>query len=97
MDKNACRDLIRWLIEKAQRHHNFVRIEMEDSTCTTDTIDLYRSLRSDFDNTGIVLQAYLRRTKTMSLQSGHPAECADREGSLRRAAQDCLQRLPDHQ
>ena len=63
LDKNACRDLIRWLIEKAQRHHNFVRIEMEDSTCTTDTIDLYRSLRSDFDNTGIVLQAYLRRTK----------------------------------
>ena len=63
LDKNACRDLIRWLIEKAQGHHNFVRIEMEDSTCTTDTIDLYRSLRSDFDNTGIVLQAYLRRTK----------------------------------
>ena len=63
LDKNACRDLIRWLIEKAQGHNNFVRIEMEDSTCTTDTIDLYRSLRSDFDNTGIVLQAYLRRTK----------------------------------
>ena len=63
LDKNACRELIRWLIEKAQGHHNFVRIEMEDSTCTTDTIDLYRSLRSDFDNTGIVLQAYLRRTK----------------------------------
>ncbi len=63
LDKNACRDLIRWLIEKAQGHHNFVRIEMEDSTCTTDTIDLYRSLRSDFDNTGIVLQAYLRRTQ----------------------------------
>ena len=62
LDKNACRDLIRWLIEKAQGYDNFVRIEMEDSTCTTDTIDLYRSLRSDFDNTGIVLQAYLRRT-----------------------------------
>jgi len=63
IDKNACRDLIRSLIEKAQGHNNFVRIEMEDSTCTTDTIALYRSLRSDFDNTGIVLQAYLRRTK----------------------------------
>ena len=62
LDKNACRDLIGWLIEKARGHDNFVRIEMEDSTCTTDTIDLYRSLRSDFDNTGIVLQAYLRRT-----------------------------------
>ena len=63
MDKNACRDLLRWLIEKAGGHNNFVRIEMENSTCTTDTLELYRSLRSDFDNTGIVLQAYLRRTK----------------------------------
>ena len=63
LDKNACRDLLRWLIEKARGHDNFVRIEMENSTCTTDTLDLYRSLRSDFDNTGIVLQAYLRRTK----------------------------------
>jgi proline dehydrogenase len=42
---------------------NFVRIEMEDSSCTDDTFRLYRELRRrGCDNVGIVLQAYLRRT-----------------------------------
>ena len=36
---------------------------MEDSSCTTDTLRLYRELReSGLDNLGVVLQAYLRRT-----------------------------------
>jgi proline dehydrogenase len=36
---------------------------MEDSSCTDDTLALYRELREDgLDNVGIVLQAYLRRT-----------------------------------
>jgi proline dehydrogenase len=42
---------------------NFVRIDMEDSSTTTDTLRLYRELREDgFDNVGVVLQARLRRT-----------------------------------
>src|SRR5438093_6403446 len=36
---------------------------MEDSSCTTDTIRVYRELRKEFTNVGIVLQAYLRRTQ----------------------------------
>jgi proline dehydrogenase len=36
---------------------------MEDSSCTDDTIRIYRELRDDgLDNVGIVLQASLRRT-----------------------------------
>jgi proline dehydrogenase len=36
---------------------------MEDSTCTDDTLRIYRDLRADgLDNVGIVLQAALRRT-----------------------------------
>ena len=36
---------------------------MEDSSTTADTLRLYRELREDgFDNVGVVLQAYLRRT-----------------------------------
>ena len=36
---------------------------MEDSSCTDDTLALYRELREEgLDNVGIVLQAYLRRT-----------------------------------
>src|SRR5205823_1123392 len=43
--------------------NNFVRIEMEDSTTTDDTLRLYRELRgAGHGNIGVVLQAYLRRT-----------------------------------
>ena len=36
---------------------------MEDSSCTTDTLRMYRELReAGLDNVGVVLQAYLRRT-----------------------------------
>jgi proline dehydrogenase len=35
---------------------------MEDSACTTRTLDLYRRLRERHDNVGIVLQAYMRRS-----------------------------------
>jgi proline dehydrogenase len=40
-----------------------VRIDMEDSSTTQTTLDLYRRLRDEgFDNVGIVIQSYLRRT-----------------------------------
>ena len=42
---------------------NFVRIDMEDSTTTDDTLRMYRELReAGLDNVGVVLQARLRRT-----------------------------------
>jgi proline dehydrogenase len=37
-------------------------LDMEDSTRTDATIDLYRRLRRDHDSVGLCLQAYLRRT-----------------------------------
>jgi proline dehydrogenase len=50
-------------VRGAAERGNFVRIDMEDSSCTDDTLVLYRELREDgLDNLGIVLQAYLRRT-----------------------------------
>jgi proline dehydrogenase len=54
-------------LEKVVRHAaesgNFVRIDMEDSSCTSETLQMYRELReAGLDNVGIVLQAYLRRT-----------------------------------
>jgi proline dehydrogenase len=60
-------DLARGNLETVVRHAaesgNFVRIDMEDSSTTEDTLRLYRELReAGLDNVGIVLQAYLRRT-----------------------------------
>jgi proline dehydrogenase len=43
----------------------FVRIDMEDSSTTDDTLALYRELTaSGLDNLGVVLQAALRRTES---------------------------------
>jgi proline dehydrogenase len=58
---DLCREHLEAILRAAGG--NFVRIDMEDSSTTSDTIRLYRELREDgHDNVGIVLQAYLRRT-----------------------------------
>jgi proline dehydrogenase len=62
LDPRLCRDIMTDLVETAGRYGNFVRIDMEDSACTAETIALYLELRQRFDNVGIVIQAYLRRT-----------------------------------
>jgi proline dehydrogenase len=62
------RDVARKNLERTVRGAaelgNFVRIDMEDSSCTDDTLALYRELREEgLDNVGVVLQARLRRTQ----------------------------------
>lgn len=51
------------IIEKAAEHKRFVRIDMEDSAHTDATLKAFRRLRAKFDNVGIVIQAYLYRSK----------------------------------
>ena len=58
-----CRENLESVLREAAKSHNFVRIDMEDSSTTSDTLRLYRELREGgFDNVGVVLQAYLRRS-----------------------------------
>ena len=58
-----CKQNLETVVRHAAESDNFVRIDMEDSSCTTDTLRLYRELREEgLDNVGVVLQAYLRRT-----------------------------------
>ena len=64
LDKEFCTDNVREIIQLADEYENFVRIDMEDSSCTADTIDVYRALRKDFRNVGIAIQAYLRRSRS---------------------------------
>ncbi|MBI4852853.1 MAG: proline dehydrogenase family protein [Acidobacteria bacterium] len=54
---------IRRVVEKARAYNNFVRIDMEDSQYTTATIDMFKVLRKEYDNVGIVIQSYLYRSK----------------------------------
>jgi proline dehydrogenase len=58
-----CRENLESVLHEAAKNGNFVRIDMEDSSTTSDTLRLYRDLREHgFDNVGVVLQAYLRRS-----------------------------------
>jgi len=60
---DLCRENLESLLREAAKSGNFVRIDMEDSSTTSDTLRLYRELRGrGFDNVGVVLQAYLRRS-----------------------------------
>jgi len=62
IDTDLCYRNIRTLVEGARVRNNFVRIDMEDSSCTSATIEIFSRLRAEFDNVGIVIQAYLRRS-----------------------------------
>ncbi len=63
VDPELCAESVRALARIAAGHGRFVRVDMEDSSTTNATLDLYRRLRADgHDNVGIVLQAMLRRT-----------------------------------
>ena len=63
LDSNACGQNVRTILGVARENgHNFVRIDMENSPFTTMTIGLYKELRREYDNVGLVLQAYLRRS-----------------------------------
>jgi proline dehydrogenase len=62
IDKEFCYNNIRSIVEEAQKYNNFVRIDMEDHTCTTDTIEIFLRLKKDYSNVGMVIQSYLRRT-----------------------------------
>ncbi len=55
----------RRIVEDAARRGNFVRVDMEGSSVTQATIDVFKRLRAEFglNDVGIVIQSYLYRTK----------------------------------
>lgn len=62
-DKEFCYQHIRKITAHAAEKGIFVRIDMEDSGCTTDELELFKKLYAEFPaRVGIVLQAYLKRT-----------------------------------
>ena len=54
----------RRVVVEAAQHGNFVIVDMEDSSVTQVTIDIFKRLRAEFglNTVGIVLQSYLYRT-----------------------------------
>ena len=62
IDEEMCCGHIKTIVEKAAEYNNFVRIDMEDHTCTDATLEIYRKLHDTVGHVGVVLQAYLHRT-----------------------------------
>jgi len=64
ISRNYCRDNLFKLLDVAKKYDQFVRIDMEGSEYTQDTIDIYKDAFQQYGrHVGIVIQAYLHRSK----------------------------------
>ncbi|MBN1926589.1 MAG: proline dehydrogenase family protein [Prolixibacteraceae bacterium] len=80
IDKEKCYSFVKDVVACAAKRYNFVRIDMEDSKCTSLEIELFKRLLEEYPgNVGLVLQAYMKRTRNdifdlidFTLQKGLP-------------------------
>lgn len=65
VDESLCRQNLLTILKSAKEKGNFVRIDMEDYPWAEKTLEIFRSMRNEhgFDNTGVVIQAYLYRSE----------------------------------
>lgn len=62
VSEEFCLEQTSAVLDVAREVGGVVRIDMEGSKHTQQTLDIFRKLRKSYDNVGIVLQAMLRRT-----------------------------------
>jgi proline dehydrogenase len=73
LDKQLFEDNLTEILAAAKSLGNFVWIDMEGSPYTEDTVDSYVEFRKKFDNIGVAIQAYAKRSQddvTHILDSG---------------------------
>ena len=64
VDRATCVDNLRRILDPAQAHGFFVRIDMEDSTYTEVTLEVFETLwQQRYRNLGVALQSYLFRSE----------------------------------
>ncbi len=65
IDEEYCRDNLNKLLDEARRLESFVRIDMEGSDYTQQTVDIFKDAFKRYGkHVGIVIQAYLHRSKS---------------------------------
>jgi proline dehydrogenase len=63
IDRATCVDNLRRILDAAQRHDFFVRVDMENSPFTQVTLDVFETMwQQGYRNVGVVLQSCLRRS-----------------------------------
>jgi len=83
-----CLDNMRRILERARATDNHVTIDMESSAYTESTLRVYRTLRQDYPNVGIVIQAYLYRSEA-------DIRALAREGAFVRLCKGAYKEPPD--
>ena len=64
VDRATCVDNLRRILEVAEKHRFFVRIDMESSAYTDLTLDIFETLwKRGHQNLGVVIQAALKRSE----------------------------------
>ena len=62
-DIPRCESAMEALLAEAAKYGAFVRIDMEDSSVTSDTLQLYSKARESYDRVGVAIQSCLRRSE----------------------------------
>lgn len=63
IDKELCKSNLQNIIKQADKTQNFIRIDMEDSSITQETLELVHWLKSEYSGVGTVIQSYLFRSE----------------------------------
>lgn len=63
LSTELCLANVREILTRARQVGTLVTIDMEDSAHTQITLEVFKNLRAEFDNVGIVLQSYLYRSE----------------------------------
>ncbi len=62
LDEDLCRKNLEEIVVYAGERGRFVRVDMEDSPYTASTLEIVLGVRERHENTGAVIQTYLRRS-----------------------------------
>jgi len=63
IDKGICTQNLNLILDKAVEVQNFIRIDMEDSSITQETLDILANVRKKYVDIGTVIQSYLYRSE----------------------------------
>ncbi|WP_101845098.1 proline dehydrogenase family protein [Halobacillus sp. Marseille-P3879] len=60
--KDVCLDNLKKILDEAEATGTFVRLEMENYSNCQKTLDIYKEMKTKYENIGTVIQAYLYRS-----------------------------------